>query len=699
MMFPERSGKNARRETREKRKTKRFVVALAGNPNVGKSTVFNELTGMHQHTGNWSGKTVSNASGYYRKGDREYLLVDIPGTYSYSARSAEEEVARDFLCFGNPDAVIVVCDATCLERNLNIVLQTLEITKNVVVCINLMDEAKKKGIKVESSVLSEKLGVPVVETAARDGKGLSGIFDAIDDVDKKQNAKETRYPEKYEQKVEKVRKRIEELTDTAFGSFCAIRILCGDMSFAKSFEKKYGINPQEDTEIKKVMGEDFSPEEFENTITECLMKRAGDIYRESVSGASSGYTERERKIDKVLTGKFSGIAVMLLFLLGIFWLTVEGANYISEFLSGILLGTESYIAKFFYYLNVPPQIVAPLTEGVWRVLGWVVAVMLPPMAIFFPLFTLLEDLGYLPRIAFNLDRAFKKCNACGKQSLTMCMGFGCNAVGVTGCRIIDSPRERLIAMLTNSFVPCNGRFPALIALITVFFTEASYSIGNSVVSALMLTSVVLVGIAVTFLASKLLSHTVLKGMPSSFTLELPQYRRPKVGKVIVRSVFDRTLFVLARAVKAAAPAGLIIWLLANVTVGGNTLLYICSDFLDPIGRFIGLDGVILMAFILSLPANEIMLPLAVMAYTSVGTISEFESIAALGEILKANGWDWIRAVCVMLFSLMHWPCATTLMTIKKESGSIKWTAVAFILPTLFGIIFCFVFNIIARAFL
>ncbi len=686
------------KESSDYDKGKCSVIALAGNPNVGKSTVFNALTGLRQHTGNWSGKTVSNARGYCKSGKREYVLVDIPGTYSYSARSAEEEVARDFICFENPDAVIVVCDATCLERNLNLVLQTLEITDKVVVCINLMDEARKKGIKVDTCLLQEKLGVPVVATEARNGKGLSKLFEAEKNLLENKSAFKISYSEADEKIILQTKERVEESTKTESGRFCAVRILCRDESFAASFEKRYGYNPLWDERIQEISGTDFLAEEFEDRITENLSKKTKEIYRAVVSGNTSGYTARERKLDKIFTGRATGFAVMLLFLLGIFWLTIEGANIISELLSESLSGIETPIRDFLGYLKVPLCIALPLTEGVWRVLAWVVSVMLPPMAIFFPLFTLLEDFGYLPRIAFNLDRTFKKCNACGKQSLTMCMGFGCNAVGVTGCRIIDSPRERLIAMLTNSFVPCNGRFPGFIALITVFFAGVTRGFSSSLMSSLLLTLIIILGVSATFTASKLLSCTLLRGIPSSFTLELPPYRRPQVGKVIVRSVFDRTLFVLGRAIKAAAPAGLIIWIMANVTAGEETLLSLCSHFLEPVGNILGLDGVILTAFILSLPANEIMLPLIVMAYTSGGSLGEVGSLETLSEVFRANGWDWIRAVCVMLFSLMHWPCATTLMTIKKESGSMKWTVVAFILPTLFGIAACFLFNLIARSF-
>ena len=390
---------------------------------------------------------------------------------------------------------------------------------------------------------------------------------------------------------------------------------------------------------------------------------------------------------------------MLLLLAAVFWLTITGANYPSQLLSRGLFGLQEYLAQGLRYLGAPGWLESLLVDGVYRTLAWVVSVMLPPMAIFFPLFTLLEDLGYLPRVAFNLDKYFKKCCACGKQALTMCMGFGCNAAGIVGCRIIDSPRERLIAMLTNSFVPCNGRFPTLIAILTMFFIGTGTGLFPSAACALLLTGVILLGIGMTFLSSKLLSMTVLKGIPSSFTLELPPYRRPQIGKTIVRSIFDRTLFVLGRAVSVAAPAGLVIWLMANVTLGGESLLAVCSGFLDPLGRFLGMDGVILLAFILGFPANEIVVPILLMAYMSTGTLMDYESLDALRAVLVQNGWNWVTAVCVMLFSLFHWPCSTTCITIYKETKSWKWTIAAVILPTMAGVIFCAVFANLARVFL
>ena len=410
--------------------------------------------------------------------------------------------------------------------------------------------------------------------------------------------------------------------------------------------------------------------------------------RKAVHFQKEGYNDGDRRLDKVLTSKWAGYPIMLALLALVFWITITGANYPSALLSDLLFQVQDRLLGVFHYIGAPEWLTGMLVLGIYRVLAWVVSVMLPPMAIFFPMFTLLEDSGYLPRIAYNLDKPFKCCHACGKQALTMCMGFGCNAAGIVGCRIIDSPRERLIAMVTNNFVPCNGRFPTLIAIISMFFVGVAGGAGNTLLSSLLLTLLILFGILMTFAVSKALSMTVLKGVPSSFTLELPPYRRPQIGKVIVRSIFDRTLFVLGRAIVVAAPAGLLIWIMANVYVGDLSLLAHCSAFLDPFARLMGLDGVILMAFILGLPANEIVIPIIIMAYMAQGSLLEFDSLTQLKELLVANGWTWVTAVCTMLFSLMHWPCSTTLLTIRKETGGWKWVIASFLIPTLCGIALC-----------
>lgn len=664
------------------------IIALAGNPNVGKSTVFNGLTGLHQHTGNWPGKTVSNAQGSCHTDRYEYLLVDIPGTYSLMAHSAEEEVARDFLCFGAPDAVVVVCDATCLERNLNLVLQITELCDRVVVCLNLMDEAKRHGIHIRTDLLAERLGVKVVTTVGHNKRSLRAVTAALDALFDETPTPPTpiHYPVAIERAVAELRPALEGLPNERWLS---LRILEKDESFLRSLKRTYTeerIRAACDAADEILSRQSLSPEAVRDDMVGALSKTADHIAEVVVS--------RERpsnaRHDRLLTHRVWGYPTMILLLIAVFWLTISGANYPSALLSNILFALQDHLTTLFHALNAPDWLHGALVLGAYRVLAWVVAVMLPPMAIFFPLFTLLEDIGYLPRIAFHLDGPFHRCRACGKQALTMCMGFGCNAAGVVGCRIIDSPRERLLAILTNNFVPCNGRFPTLITLLTLFFVGAT----SSVMSALSLTLVIIFGVLITFGVTRLLSATLLRGLPSSFTLELPPFRRPQIGRILIRSLHDRILFVLGRAAAVAAPAGLIIWLTANVTIGDSTLLAHAAAFLDPFAQFIGLDGAILLAFILGFPANEIVLPIVLMIYTASGTLTDISSVTALKDILLANGWTGTTAACTVLFSLLHWPCSTTLLTIRRETGSVRWTAVAFLLPTLVGLAICALVNVL-----
>ena len=678
------------------------VIAIAGNPNVGKSTLFNNLTGMNQHTGNWPGKTVSNATGYCGR----YVMVDIPGTYSLLAHSAEEEVARNFICFEKPDATVVVCDATCLERNLNLVLQTIEISKKTLVCVNLLDEAKRKNISVDLKLLSKRLGVDVIGMVATKKRSLDVFVRQLDRLTESNVTKtphRVRYCDDIEYAISLIEPTLKGKTDV-YTRWLTLRLLDGDESLCREIEARCPalFTDTKTAEAIKAAKEYLAQkglldDTFKDSIVGSIVADAERICKGVIVYSGGKYSDIDRKIDKVVTSKAFGYPIMILLLALVFWLTVSLANYPSEILGKVLFKAEAPLSEFFIKLNAPDWLREIAVEGVYRVLAWVVSVMLPPMAIFFPLFTLLEDFGYLPRIAYNLDKPFMRCGSCGKQALTTCMGLGCNAAGVVGCRIIDSPRERLIAVLTNCFVPCNGRFPTMITLIAVFFVGSRGGTG-SVLSALILTAVIILGIIMTFSVSWLLSKTVLRGVPSSVTLELPPYRRPQVIKVITRSVFDRTLYVLGRAAAVAAPAGAVIWIMANVTVSGETLLSVCAQLLDAPGRMLGMDGVILIAFILGFPANEIVLPIAIMAYMSNGTLTDTATIDEIGQILVQNGWTFKTALCTVIFSLMHWPCSTTLLTIKKETASLKWTVAAVLIPTLTGMVLCFIINLLSVLF-
>lgn len=696
----------------EKLKNSNLTIALAGNPNVGKSTVFNALTGMRQHTGNWAGKTVANASGTFTHKNIDFTLVDIPGTYSLMASSPDEEAAREFICFGQPDCIIVVLDATCLERNLNLAIQILEVNKKAVICVNLLDEATKKGIQIDLDELSLYLGVPVVGTAARSGEGLDELKDAVFDVatgERKVFGTKIKYNSNLEKAITKLENIIEDsklFDDKTFSylskRFLALRLIDGDKKLDNSIKEYFNFSLIENQTINKAFTEihneleniGMKQDDIRDIIVEGIVTKAREIYAHCTCLCDKCYSRRDRKLDKILTSKLTGIPIMLLLFGVIFYITISGANYPSELLSMAFSKVQEWLYGLFDLLHSPPFLKGLLIDGMFKTLSWVVAVMLPPMAIFFPLFTLLEDFGYLPRVAFNMDRFFAKSGTSGKQSLTMLMGFGCNACGVTGCRIIESPRERIIATVTNNFVPCNGRFPTLIAIITMFFATGISLPFRSLVSAGLLLAVIVFGVVVTLLVSKLLSATLLKGLPSSFTLELPPYRRPQICKTIVRSLLDRTVFVLLRAMCVAAPAGIVIWLMSNIMVNGESLCVIISNFLQPLGSLMGLDGVILLAFILGFPANEIVVPIIIMIYTASGTLVEYDSLSSLYNLFVENGWTWVTALCTMIFSLMHFPCSTTCLTIYKETKSLKWTLLSFILPTILGILLCMSINAI-----
>lgn len=681
---------------------KGYTIALLGNPNVGKSTVFNELTGMNQHTGNWPGKTVELAKGHYTHRYRQNQMIDLPGTYSLLAHSSEEEVTRNYVCFEPCDVCLVICDATVLERNLNLVLQTMEITDHVVLVLNLMDEAKKKNITIDTEKLAKLLKVRVVEMSARNHEGFEDVKEAIEEVGNRVSDTQgaaVRYAKDLEQAIAAVADVMK--TRRLNTRFTALKLLDPEVDstlFYEDIENQEETRAEVEKQIARLKDKDLY-ERFEDIVVHALHERAREISEECIIFNNASYQNRDMRIDHVVTSKGWGLVWMVVLLSVIFWITISGANVPSEMLSGMFEDLQVWLHQLFASWSMNPYITSFIVDGVVKTCGWVISVMLPPMAIFFPMFTLLEDFGYLPRIAFNLDGFFQKACTCGKQALTMCMGFGCNAVGVSGARIIDSPRERLIAIITNTFVPCNGRFPTLISIITMFFAGVVAAPWNGLLSTLLLTGVIVFGVILTFLTSRFLSKTLLKGVPSSFTLELPPYRRPQFGKVIVRSIFDRTLFVLGRAVSVAIPAGAIIWLLANIQVQDASLLQHISLFLDPFAHLMGLDGVILLAFLLGFPANEIVVPIMIMAYLANGSMMDIGDLAVLKELFVNNGWTWVTAICTLMFSLVHFPCATTLLTIRKETQSWKWTAVSFLLPTVLGILLCMGINLLAYIFL
>jgi len=673
----------------------KIKVALAGNPNVGKSTIFNALTGLRQHTGNWPGKTVGNAIGEYDYKDNVYEVYDLPGTYSLIAHSNEELVARDFICSSSADLVVVVCDAMCLERNLNLVIQILEITKKVVVVVNLMDEASKKGIEVDLNRLSQLLDVPVIGCVARDKIGLDELKNTIYDYCNSEDVSD--YFLRYSMEIEDSIIKISRYIDSKFSRFISLKLLLNEFNI-KGLNEMYNFEISDNVENQVFRERDkFKSDDINFLVVGKILKESHKISRLVVNKKKDNYLGRMREIDKILTNKLTGIPIMLMMLFIIFWLTITFSNYPSSLLSNLLFNFENTLYNWLSFL--PFNLDSLLVHGVYKTVAWVVSVMLPPMMIFFPLFTILEDLGVLPRIAFNLDGVFQKCNSCGKQALTMCMGIGCNAVGVMGCRIIDSPRERLIAILTNCFMPCNGRYPGIIAIITVFFVANRGGIFSSIWAALLLVLVILVSIIMTFIVSKVLSKTLLCGRASSFILELPMYRKPKIVSIFVRSILDRTLFVLGRAVSVAVPCGVIIWFMINIQIDGVSLLKICSNFFDTFGYLIGVDGVIILAFILGIPANEIVIPIILMAYLAASNLVSYDSLDVLRTILVSNGWTLLTALCFIILSVFHYPCATTLLTIKKETKSWYWTFVAFILPTVIGILLCFVITSLVRLFM
>jgi ferrous iron transport protein B len=687
-----------------------YLVAIAGNPNTGKSTVFNALTGLRQHVGNWPGKTVARAEGSFKYKEKRYKLIDLPGTYSLLATAKDEEIARDFLVFSRPDVVVIVVDSTVLERNLNLVLQVLEISNNVVICLNLVDEAARKGLQVNIKQLSLDLGVPVVPTVANVGKGLRNLVKAIDGV---ASGKTNTNPQHFALGTQ-IRRVLDEIVpevEKVVGNlpnirWITMRLLEGDTRIRQALDsgelasltgadQGASVTKEPTKDELKALFDNIeaaaSPirESLHDQVVSSIYADAEVIASKAVIKVKAPQSSLDAKIDRMVTSRLVGFPIMIGLLMAVFWITIEGANIPSQLLAEGLFWLEEQLSSVFGWFGAPQWLEGLLVHGTYRGLAWVVSVMLPPMAIFFPLFTILEDLGYLPRIAFNIDRFFKWAGAHGKQTITMCMGFGCNAAGVISCRSINSPRERLIAILTNNFVPCNGRWPTLILMATVFIATAFPPAVSSVTASLILVAITLMGIAVTFVVSALLSRTLLKGESSFFVLELPSYRRPQLSRILYTSLIDRTIKVLYRAVVWAAPAGALIWVLGNIYIGGETLMTHAAGVLSPVGLLIGLDGIILLAYIIAIPANEIIIPTIIMGYMGTSMMIELESTTELHALFAAQGFTAVTAICLMLFSVLHYPCATTTHTIWKETRSVKWTILSNLIPLVVAFLTCF----------
>lgn len=599
-------------------------IILLGNPNVGKSTIFNKLTGLHQHTGNWPGKTVEVFSGKFKYKSKEYHITDLPGTYSFFPASEDERVTCDFVMQNSQNLCIVVCNALAIERGLILALQAMDLCQNVIICINLIDEAERKGVVINTGLISERLGIPVIETSIKDRTSKKRLLEEI---------------------------------------------------------YKFSQKTTETSKLKTV---------------EYYVEKAEEICHGAIKLSQNDIDKTDRKIDRIVMGKYSSVLILAILLCLIFYLTITFAGYPSQLLSDFFEKVHRYIDNILSYSQIPTWLSSMISDGLLNVLFWVVSVMLPPMIIFFPLFALLEDSGYLPRVAYLTDNVFKKCGSCGKQTLTMCMGLGCTCAGVSGCRIFSGEKEKIIATITNSLTPCNGKFPALFLLINIFIVTDSGFLSDNILGSFAFCMIILISFASTYINSFFISKKLFKDSKTPFCLELPSYRKPDFRKIISHSIVNKVFKILSRAIIVSAPAGILIWCLTHIDINEKSLFFWLTQLLDPFGKLLGLDGTILSGFILGFPANEIIMPIIIMGYQAKETLTNFDSLFELKKLLTDNGWNILTAINTIILTLFHWPCSTAVLTIKKETASLKWTAISIVIPTATGFLLCFITNVLFR---
>lgn len=630
-------------------------IILVGNPNVGKSSLFNAFTSLNEHTGNWTGKTVEQAMGSFEYGEVKYTLVDLPGTYSLFYESEEEKVTRDYIVKGKYDATILVADASSLERSMELLLEVLDVTKEVILVLNLWDEVKKRKLSIDVEKLQEIFQIPVIPFSVKEGLGFARLKDCMRSV----------CPSSYQVKH-----------SLKIASYLQHRMKKNYLNAFLSLEE-LAYHPLYSSFISKM------------DIIASYHREAEDICSKVIDRRE----EKESRIDFILNclfaNPFSAVFVLFLFLFIILFLTISFSNLPSDMLFQFFSFLEKPLYSFLSFL--PSSLVDFLVLGGYRTLYFVISVMMPPMMIFFPLFSLLEEIGFLPRIAFQLDKPFCKCGSSGKQCLTMCMGLGCNAVGVTGARIMETKKMKVLSILTNSLMPCNGRFPMILTMISLFLVKKSGLQGN-VLSAVILTLVLCFALIISLLATKFLNHFILKGEEPIFIFELPHFRIPKITKTIILSWKEKAFHILKRAMVVAFPAGLVFYLFTHVYIGDSSLFQASIHFLNPVGHFLGIDGAIILAFLFGFPANEIVLPILFLAYSGGNVLEEIASLEELRMMLIQHGWSLVTVLCFLALSICHFPCATTMLTIKKETQSFFYTLIAFVLPSLIGIVLCFIIS-------